>query len=102
VRQRISFVRAAAGARFPQLEINVRVSPVIVTRVADAMIAKIAALQGVAPPAVAGSPFALIGSPGQLAEKLLGLRERLGISYYAVPAPAADDFAPVVAALRQS
>ena len=35
-----------------------------------------------------------------MVDKLLGLREELGLSYYTVSAPFLDEFAPVVEALR--
>jgi hypothetical protein len=45
------------------------------------------------------SPFALIGSPNELIERLLERRERWGFSYVIVGAEDVDKFAPVVAAL---
>ena len=45
------------------------------------------------------TPFALIGTPGQLADDLLERRERWGFSYVIVGAEDVDAFAPVVAEL---
>lgn len=47
---------------------------------------------------LADTPFVLIGSVDQVVDKLLALRERVGISHYVVREP--DAFAPIVAALR--
>lgn len=44
----------------------------------------------------AGSPFVVSGTTDEMCEQLLGLRERLGISYVTVPADLMDTFAPVV------
>jgi probable F420-dependent oxidoreductase len=98
VADRIRFVRAAAAARPGEPEISV-CPGVIVTEAGAAVTAKIAAIRGVPPQLVAESPFVLIGSCGELADRALALRERLGISYFVVPADAAGDFAPVVAEL---
>jgi probable F420-dependent oxidoreductase len=98
VADRIRFARAAAAGRAGELEISV-CPGVIVTEAAAAVTAKVAAIRDVPPQLVAESPFALIGSCGELAGRVCALRERLGISYVVVPAEAADDFAPVVAKL---
>jgi hypothetical protein len=50
----------------------------------------------------AGSPFVVSGSTGEMCEQLIGLRERLGISYVTVPDDLMDAFAPVVERLRGS
>jgi len=96
--ERIRFVRAAAAGRAGELEISV-CPGVIVTDAGAAVTAKVAAIRGVPPHLVADSPFVLIGSCGELADRVRSLRERLGISYFVLPADAADDFAPVVAEL---
>ena len=43
-----------------------------------------------------GSPYALHGTRGRLREILERRRERLGISYYAIPQPAMESMAPLV------
>jgi probable F420-dependent oxidoreductase len=98
VADRVRFVRAAAAARPGEPEISV-CPGVIVTEAGAAVTAKVAAIRGVPPQLVAESPFVLIGSHGELAQRVRALRERLGISYFVVPADTADDFAPVVAEL---
>ena len=96
--ERIQFLRAAAAGRSGELEISV-CPGVIVTGAGAAVTAKVAAIRGVPPQLVADSPFALIGSCGELADRMRALRERLGITYFVVPADAVSDFAPVVAEL---
>jgi hypothetical protein len=45
------------------------------------------------------SPQFLIGSVDQIAEELIALRERHGISYFTIRPPEMEAFAPVVARL---
>ena len=47
---------------------------------------------------IAETPFVLIGSVGEIVDKVLRLRGRLGITHYVVRDP--DAFAPVADALR--
>lgn len=98
VADRVGFIRALAAGRAGELEISV-CPGVIVTEAGAAVTAKVAAIRGVPPQLVAESPFALIGNCGELADRVRALREHLGITYFVVPADAADDFAPVVAEL---
>ena len=48
---------------------------------------------------LAASPFALIGPPEELIERLLERRERWGFTYVIVGQEDVEKFAPVVAAL---
>jgi hypothetical protein len=48
----------------------------------------------------ARSPFVVSGSTEEMCEQLVGLRERLGISYITVPDDLMDAFTPVVERLR--
>ena len=45
------------------------------------------------------TPYVLYGILDQLRERLLRRRDRLGISYYAIPGRAMEAMAPLVAAL---
>ena len=90
--EKIEWVRAVAGNRFDQLTFNVYPSqaPVTVTRnarsaarkAADA-IRKRSGLE-ITEDEVLESPHVFIGSIAGLAEKLIGLRERLGISSFMI------------------
>ncbi|MEL6892365.1 MAG: TIGR03621 family F420-dependent LLM class oxidoreductase [Actinomycetota bacterium] len=90
---------ARAAGRLEHIEMNIRTFFVSVTDDRERRIEEMAALIGVEPAMVAASPFALIGSPAQLADLLVERRERFGFSYVIVGADEADDFAPVVAQL---
>jgi hypothetical protein len=48
---------------------------------------------------VRDSPLTLLGSVPQVVEKLIAIRERLGISYVVIFDSAIDDMTPVVAQL---
>jgi hypothetical protein len=50
----------------------------------------------------AGSPFVVSGSIEEMCEQLVGLRERLGISYVTVPDDLVETFVPVVERLADS
>ena len=54
----------------------------------------------VTPEQVLASPYYQIGSANTIAERLLGLRERFGISHFSVFPNDAEAFAPVVARLK--
>ncbi len=97
---RVERLRQAAGTRFDLLELNVIVFDAGVTDHAGSLVAAAAAGLKRAANAVLQSPFFLYGSRGSLRDLLLERRERLGISYVALPIRAMEAFAPVVADLR--
>ena len=97
---KVAIVRGAAGARFDDIELNIRAFVVNVTNDRTAALDSIASAIGAESSMIAASPFALIGSSQQLIEDLLARRERWGFSYVIVGADDVESFAPVVAALR--
>jgi probable F420-dependent oxidoreductase len=99
VDEKVAIVRAAAGARFDDIELNIRAFMVNVTDDRTGALAAIAGAVGVESSMIEESPFALIGSPQQLIEELVARRERWGFSYVIVGAEDIEAFAPVVAAL---
>ncbi|MCU1344439.1 MAG: Luciferase [Acidimicrobiia bacterium] len=97
---KVALVRELAGARLPELELNIRVFFGRVTADRDAALEKLARALGPVPPDdLAHSPFALIGPRELLVEQLLERRERWGLSYFVIGAEMVDAFAPVVAQL---
>lgn len=106
--EKIGWVREAAGDRFDQLEFNIypSMSPIIVTDharpAAEALAARLEARTGIAvsPDDLLASPHIFIGSINGLAEKLIGLREELGIS--SVMVGELDELAPLVERLAGS
>ncbi len=98
IAERVAFVRASAGERFDRLEFNALVQ-VADIGAAPSRVDEVANAYGLDPSTLAGSPFALLGDVAQVVDKLVALREQLGLSYYVIFEPAADAFAPVVAQL---
>jgi probable F420-dependent oxidoreductase len=98
VEKRIAVLRRAP--RFSELELNVIVFDAAVTDAARSIVDGLAARLKSAITTVVESPFLLYGSRSSVVEDLLHQRERLGISYIALPGTAMRAFGPVVAALR--
>jgi probable F420-dependent oxidoreductase len=97
VERKVRWVHEAAGDR--DIEMNVRAFFVSVTNDRAGTLDAVARSLGQDPAAVGASPFALIGSPAQLAEDLRERRDRWGFSYIIVGTNDVDEFAPVVAEL---
>ena len=98
VEKRIAILRRTP--RFSELELNVIVFDAAVTDRARSIVDALTARLKSAVTAVVESPFVLYGSRASIVEDLLARRERLGISYIAVPGSAMRAFGPVIAALR--
>lgn len=96
---RIVAEAAAEAGRLSDIEINIRVFFVRVTESGDAATAAIAGNIGVDEHTVTSLPYALVGPPSAIAEKLVERRERFGFSYVIVGDDVVDDFGPVVARL---
>jgi probable F420-dependent oxidoreductase len=99
VDQKIGWVKEGAGERLGAIELNVRAFFVSVTNDRGGTADGIAAALGFEADDVLATPFALIGSPDQIADDLQARRERWGFSYVIVGAEDVDAFAPVVAEL---
>jgi hypothetical protein len=99
VDEKLAIVRAAAGDRFDDIELNVRAFMVSVTDDRAGTISGMAKMMGVDDSMLVDTPFALIGAPGQIVDDLLARRERWGFSYVIVGGGDVEAFAPVVAEL---
>jgi probable F420-dependent oxidoreductase len=100
--RKFEWVREGAGDRFDDLEFNAWVPVVAVTddaRAVAEMIAPGFGLDGEDADSVLDSPMALVGTTGEIAERLHQRRERWGFSYHVVQNEAAETLAPVVAEL---
>jgi probable F420-dependent oxidoreductase len=99
----IEWIRAAAGDRFAQLELNTLVQGITVT---DDRHAAAAAVQGLVPSLtvddILSSPYSLIGTAQEIADQMLDRRNRLGISYLTVFEKDLDQMADVIALIRAS
>ena len=100
VDEKVAIVREAAGARFNNIELNIRAFLVNITDDAKQAASGIASMLGVEQQMVEQSPFALVGPTSKIIDDLLERRERWGFSYVIVGAEDVESFAPVVAALN--
>ncbi|TMC47305.1 MAG: TIGR03621 family F420-dependent LLM class oxidoreductase [Chloroflexi bacterium] len=98
VEKRIAMLRRTP--RFSEIELNVIVFDAAVTDAARSVVGALTARLKSAATAIVESPFLLYGSRASIVEDLLARRERLGISYFAIPGRAMRAFGPVVVALR--
>lgn len=97
--RKIGWIREAAGSRFDELELQVRVHLAMVTDDRTGVIEAMAPGFGLTPTQAAETPHALIGSVDEICEQLVERRERWGISYLGLSADQLDAFAPVIARL---
>lgn len=98
-RQKVQWVREAAGERFDELELNSLVGFVIFTDDRRGTVESLAPTFGLDPADALHVPLALIGTLDEMEEELRWRRENYGISYFSVTADAWEDLAPVVANL---
>lgn len=96
---KLAWVADAAGPRFAQLELSVRVFVAVVTDRRAEVVAGLATGFGITPDEVLGTPHVLVGSVDQIVDDLVRRREELGLSYVVFSGGALDDMAPVVARL---
>jgi probable F420-dependent oxidoreductase len=95
-RERIEWVREAAGARFADLELQVLTFFVQIGVDERKAAADIAPLFGIDPDEALDIPLALVGTVDQICETLQKRREEYGFSYVVVHDGEMDLFAPVV------
>ncbi|MGA7419467.1 MAG: TIGR03621 family F420-dependent LLM class oxidoreductase [Acidimicrobiales bacterium] len=98
-RRRVEWVRAGAGDRFDQLELQILTFFVQVVDNAAEVFEQMAPMFSASPEAVAEIPMVLVGTVDQITETLQRRREELGFSYIVVHEAELDAFAPVVARL---
>lgn len=101
-RQKVEWIKAAAGARFDSLELEIGAYFTFVGEGTAAAAAGMAQAFGITPQEMRDHPHALFGSVAEIVEQLVRRREAYGISYVTVPDTALADFSPVVAKLTGS
>ena len=94
--RKLAWVREAAGARFPDLELNIIALRVVTTADRAATAHQLAQELGLTPDEVLASPHVLLGSAEEMAETLRQRRDRYGISYVTVTEDGLESFAPVM------
>jgi probable F420-dependent oxidoreductase len=97
--RKVGWVRDGAGDRFDSIELEIGAYFTAVTDDPMQSATMLGGLFGLSPEVMIDHPHALIGSIGEICERLEQRRERYGISYITVPDRHVDAFAPVVEAL---
>jgi alkanesulfonate monooxygenase SsuD/methylene tetrahydromethanopterin reductase-like flavin-dependent oxidoreductase (luciferase family) len=100
--EKLGYVKAAAGDRYDDLEINMLQFAGIVTDDREGTAEMMAPLFGMDPSALTSYPHACIGTVEQICESLQQRRERWDASYFVFQGDTMEVMAPVVAALRDT
>jgi len=96
---KLGWISDAAGSRFGELELSVRVFVAVVTDQRAEVAAGLATGFGITADEVLGTPHFLVGTVDQIVDDLVRRREELGLSYVVFSGGALGDMAPVVARL---
>ena len=94
--EKVEAVRAAAGDRFDELELQVQIFKTVVTDRPEEVAEQLAPAFGLPADVVLNAPFFQIGSVEQITENLQAMRERWGISYVLFQTDGIVPMAPVV------
>lgn len=97
--KKVGWVKAGAGDRFDDVELEIGAYFTVVTDKAEEAVAGFAAMFGLSPDEMKVHPHALFGSVDAICEELERRRELHGISYITVSDTNLEAFAPVVARL---
>ena len=95
-REKVAWIREAAGERLTDIELNVTVFVCMVTDDREAMAERIAGGFGLSPDEVKATPHVLIGTVDQIAEDLEQRRDEFGFSYVVLSGDVFEAMAPVV------
>jgi probable F420-dependent oxidoreductase len=95
-RERVAWVRAAAGDRLDRLEFQVLTFTVQVIPNREEVLSNMAPLFGLTPEQAGEVPLVLVGTVNQLCETLQARREEYGFNYWVVHEVDVAAFAPVV------
>lgn len=94
--QRIEWIRAAAGDRLGDIELQALTFVVAVDGDRDEVARMLAPGLGITEDDARDVPIALVGSVEEICDQLVERRERWGLSYWVVHDPEMEVFAPVV------
>jgi probable F420-dependent oxidoreductase len=97
--EKLTWIKAAAGDRYADLELNMLIFACVVTDDRAGTMAQMAPLFGLDPTVMDDYPHAWIGSTASICEDLERRRERWDVSYLVVQGDAMESMAPVVAKL---
>ena len=97
--EKLDVVRAAAGDKFDELELQVQIFKTVVTDQPKEVAEQIAPAFGLPPDVMLNAPFFQIGSVEQITENIQEMRERWGISYVLFQTDGIVPMGPVVSRL---
>jgi probable F420-dependent oxidoreductase len=95
-RQKVAWVKEAAGPRFEGLELNALIGFVLITEDAHAIGEAMASHFGIDPGEALHVPAVLLGTLDEMVDELLWRRQEYGITYWSIESDAWVDLAPVV------
>ena len=98
-REKVAWVKEAAGARFEDLELNALIGFVMITDDAASMADAMAPHFGIDPADALHIPLALLGTLDDMAEELEWRREEYGISYWSIEGDSWEALGPMVSKL---
>ncbi len=98
--QKVSWIRAEAGSRLEDIELNVLIQVVAVTDDGAAQAARVATEWDSDPDVVLQSPLVLIGTVDEIVNRVRERRERYGFSYLTVFEKDMERFTPILERLR--
>lgn len=94
--RRVEYVRAAAGDRFPEMDVESSPYFTEITNDTDAALARVAKMVRADADVLIDHPNVLIGTTDMLVDLLESRRESHGVNYVTVQQSSVKDFAPVV------
>jgi probable F420-dependent oxidoreductase len=100
--RKVGWIREGAGARFDDLELQVRYFVASITDDARALAEAMAPAFGVEPAEALSSGAVLAGTVDEVCDTLIARREEWGVSYVVLGDDNYEEFAPVVARLAGS
>jgi probable F420-dependent oxidoreductase len=100
--RKIGWIRAVAGDRFDQIELQTRIHLALISDDRHGMAEALAPALGLSPEEALASPHALCGTVEEIVDDLLFRRERFGIASIGLSLDALDAMAPVVARLHDA
>jgi probable F420-dependent oxidoreductase len=98
-REKVAWVKEAAGGRFDELELNALIGFVMITDEASELAEAMAPHFGISSDDALHIPLALLGTLDEMTEELQWRREEYGISYWSIEADSWEALGPVVSTL---
>ena len=101
-RQKVAWVKEAAGARFEELELNALIGFVLITEDARGIAEAMAPHFGIDPGEALHVPGVLLGTLDEMVDELRWRRDEYGITYWSIESDVWADLGPVVQKLSGS